>query len=106
MRQNNFSQRDIVDKTRRNFVAIALNIWGDREVTWTDGRTMSEKEFARMLKVQFTPTILFLDGQGRVVARLNGYLPPNRFSAALDHVAAKMEGRRQTLGDISPPTSR
>lgn len=96
--QNNFSQRDIVDKTRRNFVAIALNIWGDREVTWTDGRTMSEKDFARMLKVQFTPTILFLDGQGRVVARLNGYLPPKRFSAALDYVAAKMEGK-QTLGD-------
>jgi thioredoxin-related protein len=96
--QNNFSQRDIVDKTRRNFVAIALNIWGDREVTWTDGRAMSEKDFARLLKVQFTPTILFLDGQGRVVARLNGYLPPKRFSAALDYVAAKMEGG-QTLGD-------
>lgn len=96
--QNNFSQREIVEKTRRNFVAIALNIWGDREVTWTDGRTMSEKDFARMLKVQFTPTILFLDGQARVVARLNGYLPPKRFSAALDYVAAKMEGK-QTLGD-------
>lgn len=96
--QNNFSQRAIVDKTRSNFVAIALNIWGDREVTWTDGRKMSEKDFARMLKVQFTPTILFLDGDARVVARLNGYLPPNRFSAALDYVAAKMEGK-QTLGD-------
>jgi thioredoxin-related protein len=96
--QNNFSQREIVEKTRRHFVAIALNMWGDREVTWTDGRTMSEKDFARLLKVQFTPTILFLDGGGRVVARLNGYLPPKRFSAALDYVAAKMEGQ-QTLGD-------
>lgn len=96
--QDNFSQREIVEKTRRNFVAIALNLWGDREVTWTDGRTMSEKEFARMLKVQATPTIVFLDGQGRVAARLNGYLPPKRFSAALDYVAAKKEGA-QTLGD-------
>ena len=39
----NFSQQDIVAATRGNFVAIALNIWGDREVTWTDGRAMSEK---------------------------------------------------------------
>jgi thioredoxin-related protein len=96
--QTNFSQRAIVEKTRRHFVAIALNIWGDREVTWIDGRTMSEKEFARFLKVQFTPTLLFLDGRGRIVARLNGYYPPNRFSAALDYVAARLEDK-QPLGD-------
>jgi len=35
----NFSQPDIVATTRKHFVAIPLNIWGDREVTWTDGRT-------------------------------------------------------------------
>ncbi len=40
---NNFSQKPIVDKTRRHFEAIALNIWGDREVTWFDGQRMSEK---------------------------------------------------------------
>ena len=34
----NFSQQRIVDKTRRHFVAIALNIWGDREVTWLELR--------------------------------------------------------------------
>ena len=38
----NFSQRSIVEKTRRHFVAVALNLWGDRETTWIDGRTMSE----------------------------------------------------------------
>lgn len=96
--QNNFSQRAIVEKTQRHFVAIALNLWGDREVTWVGGRTMSEKQFGKLLKVQFTPTILFLDGDAKVVARLNGYLPPERFSAALDYVAGRMEAK-QTLGD-------
>src|SRR5258705_14021187 len=37
----NFSQQDIVATMRSNFVAIALNIWGDRDVTWTDGRTIT-----------------------------------------------------------------
>lgn len=96
--QTNFSQRDIVEKTRRHFVAIALNIWGDRQVTWTDGQVMSEKAFAKFLKVQFTPTLLFLDGDGTVVARLNGYQPPHRFSAALDYVAGQHE-KKQPLGD-------
>ena len=36
--QTNFTQARIVDKTRRHFVALALNIWGDRPVTGLDGR--------------------------------------------------------------------
>ena len=89
----NFSQARIVDKTRKHFVAIALNIWGDREVTWIDGRTMSEKELARALKAQFTPTLLFLDERGATVARINGFYPPHRFESALDYVAGKMESQ-------------
>lgn len=89
--ETNFTQPGIVAKTRRHFVAEALDIWGDREVTGLDGRTLSEKEFARALRVQFTPTLLFFDENGAVVARLNGYYPPHRFEAALDYVAGKME---------------
>jgi thioredoxin-related protein len=85
--QTNFSQRPIADKARRHFVAIALNLWGDREVLWLDGRRMSEKALGRELRVQFTPTLLFLDEHGKVVLRLNGYLPPHRFEAALDYAA-------------------
>ena len=95
---NNFSQRAIVDRTRAHFVAIALNIWGDRETTWMDGKVRPEKELARLLDVQFTPTLLFLDEEGRIVARLNGYYPPQRFSAVLDYVAGKRE-RTESLGD-------
>ncbi|MFO1282349.1 MAG: thioredoxin fold domain-containing protein [Burkholderiales bacterium] len=92
----NFSQPAIVDKTRRHFVAIALNLWGDRETTWIDGRTMSEKALARALDVQFTPTVLFLDERGGIVARLDGYWPPSRFEAVLDYVATRQE-RRESL---------
>ena len=94
----NFSQRSIVEKTRQHFVALAVNMWGDREVTWLDGRVMTEKELARVLKVQFTPTLLFFDEKGKVVARLNGYYPPQRFEPVLDYVAGHME-HRQALGD-------
>jgi thioredoxin-related protein len=87
----NFRQARIVDKMRKSFVAVALNIWGDREVTWIDGRAMSEKQLAAALKLQFTPTLFFLDEKGEVALRVNGYLPPERFEAALDYVSGKME---------------
>ena len=101
----NFSQRTIVEKTRRSFVAVALNLWGDREVTWIDGRVMTEKELARVLNVQFTPTLLFFDEKGAVVVRLNGYSPPQRFEAVLDYVAGRLE-RRETLPEYLGRSAR
>jgi len=91
--QTNFTQRPIVDKTRKHFVVVAVNIWGDREVTWVDGTRLGEKAFARQLRIQFTPTLVFLDEKGNVALRLNGYYPPRRFEAALDYVAGRMENK-------------
>lgn len=91
--QVNFGDKTLADKTRRHFHAIAINIWGDREVTWTDGRTLSEKAFAALLKVQFTPTLLFFDEKGAIALRLNGYYPPHKLHAALDYVAGKHESK-------------
>jgi thioredoxin-related protein len=103
--ETNFTQPRIVEKTRRHFVAEALNIWGDREVTGFDGRTMSEKDFAGTMRVQFTPTLFFFDEKGAIVARLNGYYPPHRFEAALDYVAGKMEAK-QTLAEYMKSAAR
>jgi thioredoxin-related protein len=70
-----------------------VNIWGDREVAWLDRRTYTEKSLAALLKVQFTPSLLFLDEKGDVVLRLNGYQPPHKLSVALDYVAGRHEAR-------------
>ena len=96
--QTSFTQPRIVDKARKNFVAIALNVWGDREVTWIDGKTEREKDFAKRMKVQFTPTLLLLDEKGAIAARLNGYYPPHRMEAALDYAAARLE-KKQAFAD-------
>jgi len=89
--ETNFALRDIVERTRRSLQVVAINMWGDREVTGFDGETTTEKQFAQDLKVMFTPTMLFLDEQGGVVMRLNGYYPPHKFSAVLDYVAGRKE---------------
>jgi thioredoxin-related protein len=87
----NFGPGPIADKTRKHFVAIAINIWGDAEVNWIDGRKTTEKELARFLKVQFTPTLLFFETDGKLVLRLNGYLPPERFTHVLDYVVQRRD---------------
>ncbi len=89
--ETNFALRDIVARTRESLEVIAINLWGDREVTGFNGALTTEKQFAADLKVMFTPTMLFLDEQGDVVMRLNGYYPPHKFAAVLDYVGAGME---------------
>jgi len=85
--ETNFALADTERRTRDNFEVIAINMWGDREVTDLAGSPTTEKEFARTLRVMFTPTLLFMDEQGNVVLRLNGYYPPHLFNAALDYGA-------------------
>lgn len=92
--ERNLSQRDIEEKLKTNFEVIALNLWGDREVTGLDGKPYTEKSFGIANKVQFTPTLVFFDEAGQVVLRLNGYVPPTRFKAALDWVADRGESKQ------------
>ena len=86
----NFRQRATVERMQQRFVALALNVWGDREVTWIDGSAISEKQLAARLKVQFTPTLIFLDEKGGIALRLNGYYAPERFNAALDYASGRI----------------
>ncbi len=91
--QVSFRQKDIADKVRRHFHAVAINVWGDRETIWTDGKPLAEKALAARLKVQFTPTLLFFDEKGAVVLRLNGFYPAYQLHAALDYVAGRHESK-------------
>lgn len=89
--QDNFGQAALADKTRRYFDTVAINMWGDREVTDFKGESVTEKQFAVNLKVMFTPTLLMLDESGAVVLRINGYYPPHRFEAVLDYAGGGLE---------------
>lgn len=95
---DNFGQKTIADKTRLYFDVISINLWGDREVTDLGGKVLAEKAFAKGLKVQFTPTLLFLDEKGDTALRLNGYSPPHKFMAALDYAGQHLE-RKQNFAD-------
>ena len=60
-----------------------------------DRRARCDREGARpLLDVQFTPTLLFFDEHGSVVARLNGYYPPHRFEAVA-RLCRREEARAQ-----------
>jgi thioredoxin-related protein len=89
--ERNLSQREIEATLKEKFDVIAVNLWGDREIVGLDGKTYTEKTYGATLKIQFTPSLLFFDESGNTVLRLNGYVPPARFRAALDWVSGHQE---------------
>lgn len=98
--RENFADQEISATAQDGFDVIALNIWGDREVTGTDGTATTEKEFASALGVQYTPTILLLDEDARTVLRIDGYYPPHQFHAGLQYVALQRERDGESFRDF------
>jgi thioredoxin-related protein len=87
--ETTLAERAIEERVRRHFVAVALDIYGARELEWMDGRRMSEKALAQELKVTATPTMVFLDEKGAIALRLVGYVPAERFAAALEEAKSR-----------------
>ena len=83
----NFKTPDIVSYTQKHFDVIPIDIWSPEQLTTPNGETMSEREFSQALGTNFTPSLVFFDGEGRIALRLRGYYPPYQFRAALEYVA-------------------
>lgn len=97
--EENFTDPQIEAYVKQHFDGITINMWGDREIVTVGGRNFTEKTFAAALKVQYTPTMLFLDEQGKVALRLNGYYPPEQFRQALKYVAQQLE-KQQSFNEF------
>jgi len=95
----NFGVPEIREYVQENFVILQLDVKGSREVVGFDGKTMSEKAFAKANGVRFTPTIQFfpetfdgLSDDARVkpeIARMPGYFRPFHFLTMFQFVNEK-----------------
>ena len=99
LHEDSFKDAETVRFIRAHFDSVAVNIFGDVESVWTDGDELTEKELAVKLGIQFTPTMLFLGEDGAEVARVSGYQNPERFRAALDYAAQRMDKRGKLFAD-------
>jgi len=87
--QDNFHDKDLVAKLQKNFDTIETNMWGDRELTDWQGNDYTEKEFSTKMKIQFTPTLVFLNPEGKTLLRLNGYQSIEKMHATLNYISNK-----------------
>ena len=89
MAREHFTKSPYIDFIKDNFDVIAINVLGSLEVTRSDGSVMTEKELSEKLNVRFTPGMLFFDGSGNQVLRLDGYRNQTQFEQVLRYVATR-----------------
>jgi thioredoxin-related protein len=93
----NFARPDIAQFVPARFDVLQLNILGDREVVDFDGARLSEKRLAAKYGVRGTPTFQFFRAPAaelaarkpmeRELARIFGYMEPDRFLAMFKRLA-------------------
>lgn len=77
-----FSDPQVAQYIRDNFVVVQMNMFGDEEVTDFDGEALTEKQMVRRWGVVFTPTIMFMPeevGEGQTAAEAAVAVMPGAF---------------------------
>jgi thioredoxin-related protein len=90
MRDRIFPHKKIVNYFDDKFVMIEQDIKGSLELTTPEGEAITQKVFARRMRVRGTPTFVFFDTDGKVAARIAGYQDVATFIASGRYVHEKI----------------
>ena len=91
--QQSFLDPQLGPFIQANFDVIALNLWGDREITLPNGEVLTEKALAVKWKVQFTPTLFFYTDKPEPSLRIDGYRSKEMLAKVIDYVMSGSEGQ-------------
>ena len=72
MKTTILNQADVQDAYRAQFLLYAIDVNGDAQMTDFQGKDTTEKAFSFTHRVRATPALLFVDLDGKVVARHTG----------------------------------
>jgi thioredoxin-related protein len=72
MKATILNQSAVQDFYRAHYLVYSVDVKGDVPMVDFAGKTTTEKAFALEKRVRATPTMLFIDGQGKIITRFTG----------------------------------
>lgn len=72
MKASILNQSTVQDFYRSNFLVYSVDVKGDVPMVDFNGKSTTEKAFALENRVRATPTMLFVDGTGKILTRFTG----------------------------------
>ena len=85
MRSEIFPLDSVQDKVGEGFVPVAIDIESDEKIVYQN-KEMSQKSFSHQMRIDATPTIMFMSREGEVIGRYRGFADENEFTILLDYI--------------------
>ncbi len=103
--QNSLGQADIRRRLLASFDVVGLEIFDDSEMTDPTGHSHRVKEYVSINNAAYTPTLIFYGQQGKVVLKIVGYYPPEKFRSVLDYLDGQHYLRESLRSFVSRQTA-
>jgi len=108
MLNENFRSGENKEFMQKHFDVIGMDFAGKKELTWIDGKSYQEHDLIQnKLGAYATPTIVFLNADGKKIAQLNGFRDTVAYRNVLDYVQSRayekqslaqyLESRKKTV---------
>jgi len=76
-------------KTIDQFRNVQLDMWSDTKVVTPEGIAMSAKEWAKQLKINYAPSIVLFDKQGKEIIRIEAMFKAFHTESVFDYVLSE-----------------
>jgi len=80
------SDTTIINKLSQHFVITKLNT-ASTETQEFQGEQVSERQIATIFAVRGVPSNVFMDSLGTIIAKIPGYMPPDKFTPVLQYIS-------------------
>lgn len=87
MEKKVFPKQGVIDSMKTYYFPVKVDIESDQMMEF-NGQKMTQQQFAHSFKIRATPTILFIDNEGKVLGMQPGYIPANTFRVLLSFVGS------------------
>ncbi len=84
--ETTLQDKTVKNRIRQNYDVIGLDIFNNNELTHIDGTETTVKDFAENSRARLTPTLLFIGVEKRILLKIIGFYPPEKFSHVLDYI--------------------
>lgn len=76
-------------KQIKKFDVAVLDMWSEEKITRPDGKQSTIKNWAKDLNIQYAPSLVYFDKQGKEVFRSDGYLRSFHVQSVMDYVSSE-----------------
>jgi len=82
-----FKRKESIEQLNKLNVSV-LDMWSDEKITQPNGKKSSVKDWAKELNIQYAPSLVYFDPQGKEVFRSDAYLKAFHVQSVMDYVTS------------------